>query len=237
LVALGMLLSASGVWNVLHRHGIEPAPRRASVGWREFLRQQAAAILECDFFTLPLTLFVLLAAHIAGSLTERVPLRLLLAPGAALMAVGLGLMTRVAADSRWTVLLLGFIVRRAGHGAVQPAACVRRGRNGVGGEARCRVGRQTTPRFSSGSRPASPRSAPSSRVASGPCLKVSSRRPHRNSGRADTSFAGFDRILWIAAAIALAGAIISLLLVRQRDLERTATARTRTQMTDAIDPM
>src|SRR6266540_1951508 len=51
LVALGMPLSASSVWNVLHRHGIEPAPRRVSVGWREFLRQQAAAILECDFFT------------------------------------------------------------------------------------------------------------------------------------------------------------------------------------------
>src|SRR6266540_5903136 len=51
LVTLGMPLSASSVWNVLHRHGIEPAPRRASVSWREFLRQQAAAILECDFFT------------------------------------------------------------------------------------------------------------------------------------------------------------------------------------------
>src|SRR6266516_8044146 len=51
LVALGMPLSASSVWNILHRHGIEPAPRRASVSWREFLRQQAAAILECDFFT------------------------------------------------------------------------------------------------------------------------------------------------------------------------------------------
>jgi putative transposase len=33
------------------RHGIEPAPRRASISWREFLHQQAAAILECDFFT------------------------------------------------------------------------------------------------------------------------------------------------------------------------------------------
>ena len=51
LVALGMPLSASSVWNVLHRHGIEPAPRSASVSWREFLRQKAAAILECDFFT------------------------------------------------------------------------------------------------------------------------------------------------------------------------------------------
>jgi Integrase core domain len=46
-----MPLSASSVWNVLHRHGIEPAPRRASVSWREFLRQQAAAMVECDFFT------------------------------------------------------------------------------------------------------------------------------------------------------------------------------------------
>jgi len=51
LVTLGMPLSASSVWNVLHRHGIEPAPRRASVSWREFLRQQAAAMVECDFFT------------------------------------------------------------------------------------------------------------------------------------------------------------------------------------------
>jgi putative transposase len=51
LVGLGVGLSPSSVWNVLHRHGIEPAPRRASVSWREFLRQQAAGIVECDFFT------------------------------------------------------------------------------------------------------------------------------------------------------------------------------------------
>jgi putative transposase len=51
LIGLGIPLAASSVWNLLHRHGIEPAPRRASVSWREFLRQQAAGILECDFFT------------------------------------------------------------------------------------------------------------------------------------------------------------------------------------------
>ncbi len=51
LVGLGIPPSASSVWNILRRHGIEPAPRRASVSWREFLRQQAAGILECDFFT------------------------------------------------------------------------------------------------------------------------------------------------------------------------------------------
>src|SRR5919204_864724 len=51
LVGLGIPLSASSVWNMLRRHGIEPAPRRASVSWRQFLRQQAAGIVECDFFT------------------------------------------------------------------------------------------------------------------------------------------------------------------------------------------
>jgi putative transposase len=51
LVGLGVRPSPSSVWNILRSHGIEPAPRRASASWREFLRQQAAGILECDFFT------------------------------------------------------------------------------------------------------------------------------------------------------------------------------------------
>ena len=51
LIGLGLQLSASSVWNILHRAGVEPAPRRASVSWREFLRQQASAIIECDFFS------------------------------------------------------------------------------------------------------------------------------------------------------------------------------------------
>jgi putative transposase len=51
LVGLGISLSPTSVWNILHRHGIEAAPRRASVSWREFLHQQAAGIVECDFFT------------------------------------------------------------------------------------------------------------------------------------------------------------------------------------------
>src|SRR6266540_1822368 len=36
---------------LVRRHGIEPVPRRARLSWREFLRQQAASIVECDFFT------------------------------------------------------------------------------------------------------------------------------------------------------------------------------------------
>ncbi len=51
LKGLGFTLSPSTVWNILRRHGIDPVPRRARLSWREFLRQQAASIVECDFFT------------------------------------------------------------------------------------------------------------------------------------------------------------------------------------------
>jgi len=51
LKGLGFTLSPSTVWNILRRHGIDPVPRRARLSWHEFLRQQAAGIVECDFFT------------------------------------------------------------------------------------------------------------------------------------------------------------------------------------------
>jgi putative transposase len=51
LVGLGLKLAASTVWSILKEAGIEPAPRRLEKGWAEFLRAQAASILECDFLT------------------------------------------------------------------------------------------------------------------------------------------------------------------------------------------
>jgi putative transposase len=44
-------VSASSIRRVLRAHGLDPAPRRASTSWRSFLRQQAAGIVACDFFT------------------------------------------------------------------------------------------------------------------------------------------------------------------------------------------
>jgi putative transposase len=51
LKKLGISVSATSIRTVLLRNGLRPAPRRASVAWRAFLRAQASAILATDFFT------------------------------------------------------------------------------------------------------------------------------------------------------------------------------------------
>jgi transposase len=50
LATLGITVAASTVWDILKRHGIEPAPQRDCQTWAGFLSSQAHAILSCDFF-------------------------------------------------------------------------------------------------------------------------------------------------------------------------------------------
>jgi hypothetical protein len=47
----GVMLPASSVRSILIRRGLPPAAKRGSAAWRRFLRQQAAAMLACDFLT------------------------------------------------------------------------------------------------------------------------------------------------------------------------------------------
>jgi hypothetical protein len=44
-------VSATAIHTTLHHHGLDPAPRRTTTTWRAFLRQQAAEVVACDFFT------------------------------------------------------------------------------------------------------------------------------------------------------------------------------------------
>jgi hypothetical protein len=44
-------VSATAIRTTLRRHGLDPAPQRASTTWRAFLREEAAGILACDYFT------------------------------------------------------------------------------------------------------------------------------------------------------------------------------------------
>jgi putative transposase len=49
LMKLGVTVSASTVWQILHAAGIDPVPRGWGPGWRQFLRAQAAGIVAVDF--------------------------------------------------------------------------------------------------------------------------------------------------------------------------------------------
>jgi transposase InsO family protein len=56
LLALGIEVAASTVWEILRQAGVDPAPDRTTATWAGFLRSQAGALLACDFFeTITLT--------------------------------------------------------------------------------------------------------------------------------------------------------------------------------------
>ena len=63
---------------------------------------------------------ILVTATVAGRLTSRVPIRLLVGPGLIIVGVGLLLMRGLNADSSWTHLIPGMIVGGIGIGMVNP---------------------------------------------------------------------------------------------------------------------
>jgi putative transposase len=48
LCRLGYTIGASTVWAILHRAGVDPAPKRSAITWRQFLRAQAKGVLAVD---------------------------------------------------------------------------------------------------------------------------------------------------------------------------------------------
>ncbi|HZO05117.1 MAG TPA: MFS transporter [Solirubrobacterales bacterium] len=76
--------------------------------------------LEAGVRFLPLTILGFVVAPISGSLSHKVPIRILLGVGLTLVGIGLLLMNGVSADSTWTTLLAGFIVAGIGIGTTNP---------------------------------------------------------------------------------------------------------------------
>ncbi|HSS34265.1 MAG TPA: MFS transporter [Solirubrobacterales bacterium] len=76
--------------------------------------------LEAGLRFLPLTVLSFIASPIAGALSNKVPIRVLLGLGLTLVGVGLLLMHGVSADSEWTALLLGFLIAGIGIGTTNP---------------------------------------------------------------------------------------------------------------------
>jgi transposase InsO family protein len=67
---LGYRVGASTVWAILKRAGIDPAPKRSAVTWRQFLRSQARGVLAVDFFSVDTVslrrLYVLFAIEVGS---------------------------------------------------------------------------------------------------------------------------------------------------------------------------
>jgi putative transposase len=61
---------ASTVWAILDRAGVDPAPTRSAISWRQFLRAQAKGVLAVDFFTVDTVLlqrlYVLFVIEVAS---------------------------------------------------------------------------------------------------------------------------------------------------------------------------
>jgi hypothetical protein len=70
LCRLGFRIGASTVWAILHRAGVDPAPKRSALTWRQFLRAQAKGVLAVDFFTVDTVLlqrlYVLFVIEVAS---------------------------------------------------------------------------------------------------------------------------------------------------------------------------
>jgi EmrB/QacA subfamily drug resistance transporter len=76
--------------------------------------------LQAGLRFLPITLLSFLVAPLAGRLSVRVPIRLLLGTGMLLVSAGLLGMTAASATSGWTTLIPGFMLQGAGIGLVNP---------------------------------------------------------------------------------------------------------------------
>ena len=198
--------------------------------------------LEAGLRFLPLTVLSFIASPIAGALSHRIPIRVLLGVGLTLVGVGLLLMHGVSANSEWTTLLVGFLIAGVGIGVTNPGigqaaiAVVPVEKAGMGS------GINTTFRqvgIATGvaalgaifqSRVDSSLSEQVPHAPAGLGELVSSGGSHavqealgpqatpRLLHAADTAFvSGFNEIIMIAAVLSFIGAALGFLLVRPKD--------------------
>jgi EmrB/QacA subfamily drug resistance transporter len=76
--------------------------------------------LEAGLRFLPMTVLSFIASPIAGSLSHRIPIRVLLGVGLGTVGLGLLLMHGVDVNSEWTALLAGFLIAGIGIGITNP---------------------------------------------------------------------------------------------------------------------
>ncbi len=195
---------------------------------------------------LPITLLSFFVAAASGRMTEHVPARVLLGGGLLLVGIGLLLMSGLSADSQWTALLPGFICAGAGIGLVNPPLAstaigvVPPQRSGMASGINStfrQVGIATgiaawgaifeshvSGRLAATLPDAFARRAGelATAISAGGAPRIVDRVPAaaraRLSGVIDGAFVdGLNHILVLAGVVALVGAVLAAVLVRQRD--------------------
>jgi EmrB/QacA subfamily drug resistance transporter len=156
--------------------------------------------LQAGLRFLPLSLVSFFAAPIAGRLSARVPVRFLLGGGMTLVGVSLLLMHGITHSSNWTTLLAGFIVGGIGIGFVNPPLAA----TAVGVVEPRRAG------MASGINNTFRQVGIATGVAGLGAIYQSHHDP----------IAGLNSILFVAAFVAFAGAVLAFALVRDRDFVR-----------------
>lgn len=165
--------------------------------------------LQAGLRFLPTTLLMFAVAPVAGRMSVRTPIRLLLGVGLLLVSGGLFAMTAVTSGSSWTALIPGFVLQGIGVGLVNPplasaaVSVVPPARSGMASGANStfrQVGIAT------------------GIAALGAVFQHDLARGLAAHHAYRVAFVGaFDSIVRIAALIALAGALAAFALVRSRD--------------------
>jgi len=163
---------------------------------------------------LPLSLISFVAAPVAGRLSARVPIRLLLGAGLALVAVSLWLMSGISISSSWTTLLPGFIVGGVGIGLV----------NAPLASTAVSTVRQERAGMASGLNNTFRQLGIATGIAALGAIFQSKVGPSAFGTSGDLSesakvafVSGLNAILQVSAVVAAIGAVLALLLVRRQD--------------------
>jgi EmrB/QacA subfamily drug resistance transporter len=178
---------------------------------------------------LPLSIVSFFAAPTSGRLAGKVPVRILIGVGLALVGAALTLMSGIAVDSGWKTLLAGFIVGGIGIGMVNPplaTAAVGTVQPRLAGRASGinNTFRQVGIAAGIAGFGALLQSSITSDLHGSPAAKlVASGLAHTPAERA-AFVAGLNEILYVAAAIAFAGAVLAFLLLRASDFVQTGPA-------------
>jgi EmrB/QacA subfamily drug resistance transporter len=163
---------------------------------------------------LPLSLVSFVAAPVAGRLSARVPIRLLLGSGLALVALSMWLMSGITVSSGWTTLLPGFIVGGVGIGLVNAplattaVSTVRQERAGMASGLN-----NTFRQLGIATGIAALGAIFQSKVGSAGFGSAG----HLPDAARAAFISGMNAILEVGAVVAAIGAVLALLLVRRKD--------------------